>query len=151
MTIDGERARARLAIDTWESLFRTQVAVMRRLAADDIWHDVSLREYDVLYSLTQGPPEGMRLRDLNRLVLLSQPSLSRMIDRLERRGLVSRSVPPEDARGTLVALTDAGRAAQRRVGRKHAVTITECMLPGMTDAELGTLGDLLGKLRAAQA
>ena len=69
---------ARLAVETWESLFRAQVAIMRRLQSDPVWDGLTLREYDVLFSLTKGPEDGMRLRDLNAYILLSQPSLSRM-------------------------------------------------------------------------
>ncbi|WP_435736767.1 MarR family winged helix-turn-helix transcriptional regulator [Cellulosimicrobium sp. PMB13] len=142
---------ARLAVETWESLFRAQVALMRRLQSDPVWDDLTMREYDVLFSLTKGPPDGMRLRDLNALILLSQPSLSRMVERLERRGLVDRSADPGDARGTLVRLTPLGAERQRAIGRAHARAIATYVGGALDDDELETLGALLERLRAAQA
>ncbi|HWV78428.1 MAG TPA: helix-turn-helix domain-containing protein, partial [Isoptericola sp.] len=95
----------RLAAEAWESLFRAQVTLMRRFQADDIWRDLSMREYDVLFTLSRAPRGELRLRDLNEGMLIAQSSLSRMVERLEARGLVARSVPADDARGTLVRLT----------------------------------------------
>jgi DNA-binding MarR family transcriptional regulator len=141
---------ARLAVETWESLFRTQVALMRRFQADPIWDVLTMREYDVLFSLTKGPADGMRLRDLNALILLSQPSLSRMVDRLAQRGLVERTVAADDARGVLVRLTDEGAHLQRDIGRAHARTIAECVGGALEESELATLGALLERLRSAQ-
>jgi DNA-binding MarR family transcriptional regulator len=141
----------RLAVETWESLFRAQVALVRRMQDDPVWDELSMREYDVLFSLTKGPDAGMRLRDLNALILLSQPSLSRMVERLDHRGLVSRTVDPADARGTLVRLTARGAAVQREIGRAHARAIAAYVGGALADDELATLGALLDRLRAAQA
>ena len=144
-------ASPRLAVETWESLFRAQVTIMRRLQSDPVWDGLTLREYDVLFSLTKGPDEGMRLRDLNVYILLSQPSLSRMVDRLATRGLVDRTSAPDDARGTLVRLTPAGRSLQRATGRAHARAIATYVGGALDDDELATLGALLERLRAAQS
>lgn len=43
------------AVDAWEALFRAQVSLMRRFTADDIWDPISLREYDVLFTLSKCP------------------------------------------------------------------------------------------------
>ena len=144
-------AGARLAADAWESLFRTQVAIMRRLQADDIWHDVTMREYDVLFTLSRAPGGALRLRELNEGILLAQSSLSRLVERLEARGLVRRSVPADDARGTLVQLTDAGARLQRETGIAHVRTIERFVGEGLAPQELETLAELLERLRAAQA
>ena len=81
--------------------------MMSKFAAEDIWQDVSMREYDVLYTLSKCPAPK-RLSELNRHVLLSQPALSRMVDRLVERGLVERLADPADGRGVRLALTAAG-------------------------------------------
>ena len=144
-------AGARLAADAWESLFRTQVTIMRRLQADDIWHDVTMREYDVLFTLSRAPGGTLRLRELNEGILLAQSSLSRLVERLEARGLVRRSVPTDDARGTLVQLTDSGARLQRETGIAHVRTIERFVGEGLAPQELETLTGLLERLRAAQA
>jgi len=140
----------RRAVEAWESLFRAQVAVLRRLGADDIWHDVSFREYDVLFTLRSRPGHAARLRDLAAHSLLSQPSLSRMVDRLEVRGLVAREVVPGDARGTLVVLTEEGVRVQGEVGRRHAEAIAAYVGGALDDDDLDALRDLTSRLRDAQ-
>jgi DNA-binding MarR family transcriptional regulator len=140
----------RRAVEAWESLFRAQVAVLRRLGADDIWHDVSFREYDVLFTLRSRPGHAARLRDLAAHSLLSQPSLSRMVDRLEARGLVAREVVPGDARGTLVVLTEEGVRVQGEVGRRHAEAIAAYVGGALDDDDLDALRDLTSRLRDAQ-
>jgi DNA-binding MarR family transcriptional regulator len=103
----------------WESLLAAHATLMKRFAAEDIWADVSMREYDVLYTLSKCP-EPIGVTELNRHVLLSQPALSRMVDRLAARGLIERCPDPADGRGRRMSLTDAGRAVQRQIGRQHA-------------------------------
>jgi DNA-binding MarR family transcriptional regulator len=144
-------ASAREAATTWEALFRTQVALMRRFQADAVWVELSMREYDVLFSLSTSADGAMRLRDLNEKVLLAQSSLSRMVERLEGRGLVTRSVPADDARGTLVTLTDEGARLQREVGRRHVRAMDQYVGAALDSAEQAELTRLLDKLRAAQS
>ncbi|MBE1875615.1 MarR family winged helix-turn-helix transcriptional regulator [Myceligenerans pegani] len=141
---------AREAAEAWESLFRTQVTLMRRLLADDIWDELSMREYDVLFTLSGGAG-SMRLRDLNENILMAQSSLSRLVDRLERRGLVRRESAPEDGRGVKVVLTDAGVGLQKEVGMRHVRSIAHYVGSAMRADDLATLRALLDKLRAAQS
>ncbi|MFB7799033.1 MarR family winged helix-turn-helix transcriptional regulator [Isoptericola sp. NPDC056134] len=141
----------RLAAEAWESLFRAQVTLMRRFQADDIWRDLSMREYDVLFTLSRAPRGELRLRDLNEGMLIAQSSLSRMVERLEGRGLVARSVPADDARGTLVRLTAEGARRQRETGLAHVRTIAEYVGQALPTEELERLRDVLDRLRLAQA
>ena len=141
----------RLAAEAWESLFRAQVTLMRRFQADDIWRDLTMREYDVLFTLSRAPGGELRLRDLNEGMLIAQSSLSRMVERLEGRGLVTRSVPPDDARGTLVRLTADGARRQRETGLAHVRTIAEYVGQALEPAEQERLRELADRLRLAQA
>ena len=81
-------------------------------------------------------------------MLLSQPALSRMVDRLADRGLVSRTTDPSDGRGVRLALTADGRAVQHRIGRRHGRSVAQSMLAGLTPAELRQLEELCAKLAA---
>ena len=137
-----------LANDAWEALLSAHAVLMKQFAAEDIWADVSMREYDVLYTLSKGR-EPLRLCDLNRHVLLSQPALSRLVDRLAERGFVERRPDPADGRSTLLSLTEAGRAAQRQIGRQHARGVARAMTAGLDPAELRQLEAICGKLAAA--
>ncbi len=140
----------RRASATWEALFRTQAELLRRLQADPIWDEVSLREYDVLFVLASAGG-ALRLRDLTDHLFLVQSSVSRLVERMESRGLVVRTTPPDDARGTLVTLTERGRQLQREVGARHLQAIGRYVGGALDDDEQRTLRGLLDRLRAAQA
>jgi DNA-binding MarR family transcriptional regulator len=133
------------ANDAWEALLSAHASLMRRFGAQDVWEDLSMREYDVLYTLSKCP-EPIRLTELNRHVLLSQPALSRMVDRLADRGLVSRTTDPTDGRGVRLALTGEGRTVQRGIGRRHGRSVAQAMLAELTPAELRQLEELCAKL-----
>ena len=135
------------AVDTWESLFRAQVAVMRRLVAD-FPRGMSFNEYDVLFNLTRLPGRQARMRDLNGVVLLSQPSISRLVDRLVARGLLERLPDPADRRGIVVHVTDEGFRTFRRIAGEHSRSIERTVGGALTDAELDELRRLTDALRA---
>lgn len=138
------------AVDAWESLYRAQVAVLRELLAEFPDDEVSFTEYDVLFNLYRQPGFALRIRDLNRHLLLTQPSVSRLLDRLAARDLVAKSPDPRDARGTIVALTDRGIDVFRRVGVQHGRSIVERMSALSHDEQL-RLTALTEKLRAGAA
>ena len=133
-----------LANGAWEALLSAHAVLMKELAAEDIWGEVSMREYDVLYALSKCRG-SLRLSELNRHVLLSQPALSRLVDRLSDRGFVGRRPDPADGRGVCLSLTDAGRAAQRSVGRRHARSVAQAMT-GLDPSELAQLEQICQKL-----
>ena len=133
-----------LANDAWEALLLAHAVLMKEFAAEDIWDEVSMREYDVLYTLSKGRG-SLRLSELNRHVLLSQPALSRLVDRLADRGFVDRWPDPADGRGVCLSLTGAGRAAQRQVGRRHARGVARAMTV-LDPAELAQLETICQKL-----
>ncbi|HEY3954131.1 MAG TPA: MarR family transcriptional regulator [Streptosporangiaceae bacterium] len=127
-----------LANDAWEALLAAHAALMKQFAAGGIWDELSMREYDVLYTLAKCPAP-VRISELNRHVLLSQPALSRLVDRLAGRGLVRRAADPADGRGVRLSLTAAGWQLQRRIGRQHARGVARAMTAGLDRAELRAL------------
>lgn len=108
--------------------------------------ELSFQDYDVLYTLSQQPGHSLRLRDINKRVLLTQPSVSRLIDRLTARGFVSKCVEKEDGRGILVTLTEYGYETFSRVAEVHSKTITNYLSSRLTPNELGTLSAVSQKL-----
>ncbi len=141
--------RARLANDAWESLLTVHAAFMKSFAAAPIWGEVSMKEYDVLYALAKAD-EPVRLTDLHRRVLLSQPALSRMVDRLVERGLVERREDAGDRRAVRLALTSAGRERQREVGLAHAHDVAAAMTAGADDRDLEELDRICRALLGAK-
>ncbi len=140
-----------LAVKAWESLFRAQVTVMRRLAAEFPKVEVSLAEYDVLFTLSTQPGRRLRARDLGQHVLLTQPSVSRMTDRLVRRKLVSKCPDPGDGRGIFVQLSDEGFEVFRRAAASHMTSIRDAVGGALTAEELVQLTELTDKLRRYQS
>jgi DNA-binding MarR family transcriptional regulator len=137
--------RRHAANDAWEALLSAHASLMKRFAAQDIWQDLSMREYDVLYTLSKCPGP-QRLTELNRHVLLSQPALSRMVDRLADRGLIQRQTDPADGRGVLLSLTEEGQALQRQIGRSHARDVASAMTTELSPEELRQLEAICLKL-----
>jgi DNA-binding MarR family transcriptional regulator len=149
MNAQPAESPVRLAAETWESLFRAQVAVMRRLQSGPAFKALAINEYDVLFTLSRCPSGWLRLNELNDNVLLSQSSLSRLVERLERRGLVERMPAPQDGRGVLLKLTDAGRDLQKQIGREHVRDISALLTPALTASEQRELLRLTEKLRGS--
>jgi DNA-binding MarR family transcriptional regulator len=134
-----------LANDAWKALLSAHARLMKQFAAEDIWQNLSMREYDVLYTLSKCR-EPVRLGELHRHVLLSQPALSRMVDRLGERGYIQRWPDPADGRGVRLSLTDAGRDKQRAVGRRHARSVVRAITAELNREELAQLARICRKL-----
>src|SRR3954468_15792871 len=134
-------SRARIANEAWEALFRAQATIARELIEADVWDGLNPREYGVLYALSAAP-DGLRITELLDDVLLTQPGMSRLIARLEARGLVERLDDPDDRRACRVRLTPAGARAQRRVGLAHGRHVAELMTRALSREQLEQLRDL---------
>ncbi|WP_022903601.1 MarR family winged helix-turn-helix transcriptional regulator [Curtobacterium sp. B8] len=89
------------------------------------------------------------MRDLTGHLLLTQPSVSRLVDRLASRGIVEKQPDPTDARGVYVALTAHGFDVYRSVAVQHAASIAAVLGAGLSDGELRTLTELCTKVRRA--
>ncbi len=136
----------REANEAWEAVMTAHAVIMRRFAEEPVWREngLSMREYDVLYTLAKCEAPA-RLGELQQGVLLSQPALSRLVDRLEARGLVARNSDQTDGRAVRVALTTEGGRLQQTVGRSHARSV-ERELRALTPDEQRELKRLVTKL-----
>jgi DNA-binding MarR family transcriptional regulator len=134
-------SNTRLANESWEALFRAQATIARELTAGDVWGELVPHEYGVLYALS-GAPDGLRITELLDDVLLTQPGMSRLIARLETRGLVERVDDPDDGRACRVRLTPAGVRAQREAGLAHGRHVAQLMTRALAREQLLQLRDL---------
>lgn len=140
----------RLAIAAWESLFRAQHEVLQHISQDFTTDDLLGAEYDVLLTVTRGEGHSARLRDVTHNMLISQPSVSRLVDRMVARGLLTKCADPSDGRGAVLTATDDGVALFRRVATRHGRSIAE-RLSVLTDDELTQLLALTTKVRGERA
>ncbi|HLS93782.1 MAG TPA: MarR family transcriptional regulator [Microbacterium sp.] len=136
----------RLAVEAWESLFRAQHEVFAEISRDFTDSSLLQGEYDVLLTVVRSADNTARLRDITANLLISQPSVSRLVDRMVTRGLVTKCSDPEDGRGSLVTATEKGVHAFRTLAVEHGRTIARRMSV-LTNDELRTLADLTQKLR----
>ncbi len=136
----------RLAVQAWESLFRAQHEVFEDLRTDFEGAELSQAEYDVLLTVTRSRGMTARLRDVTGNMLISQPSVSRLVERMAARGLLTKCADPDDGRGALVTATEAGAVAFRRIASMHATSIADRMAR-LDDTELAQLQALTAKLR----
>lgn len=105
--------------------------------------------YDVLVQLQESPGGRLRMQDLADAVLLSKSGVTRLVDRMERAGLVERARCTDDRRGTFAALTPAGRQRLRDTAPTHLRGVAEHFAGLLDDAEAAVLERLL--LRIAEA
>ena len=136
----------KLALEAWESLFRAQHELFTEMAADFDTGDITQAEYDVLLTVTRSPEMTSRLRDITANTLISQPSVSRLVDRMVTRGLVAKCADPDDGRGALIRATEEGARAFRALATVHGRSIADRM-SRLDDEELRLLRDLAEKLR----
>ncbi len=131
----------------WRTFLRVHAGVTRELEnhlLDE--HDLPLASYDVLVQLAEAPDRQLRMNHLAESVLLSRSGLTRLVDRLQREGLVERTTCPNDQRGMYAVLTTEGYERLRAATPTHLRGVRELVLERLDPAELRQLGALLGKL-----
>jgi DNA-binding MarR family transcriptional regulator len=139
-------------VAVWRSFLRAHAQLLRTMEAElGAAGEISLATYDVLVQLSEAPDHRLRMTELADRVLLSRSGLTRLIDRLERDGLVQRVPSPDDARGTLAVMTELGRDRLRSASRVHLRGVAEQFIRRFDARELARLGDLLGRLTADES
>jgi DNA-binding MarR family transcriptional regulator len=141
-------SRTKIANEAWEALFRAQMTIAGELAGGEVWGPLVPREYGVLYALSTAPGP-LRIAELCEDVLLSQPGMSRLVARLEEKGLVERVGDPKDARASRVRLSEEGIRVQRQVGAAHGRHVAREMNRGLSREQLLELRDLCRALIGA--
>src|SRR6266576_3198958 len=98
----------RRGLDAWASLLRAHATLMRQLETDlEKETGLALADFDVLAQLADAGGE-LRMTELAERALISRSGMTRRVARLADEGLVRRAGAGADARGVVVALTDAG-------------------------------------------
>ena len=134
-------------IQTWVALLRAHATSIRRFNAELVGeHGLTLNDYEVLLRLSRA--EGRRLRrvDLAEQVLLTPSGITRLLEGLERSGLVERASCESDARVTYAQLTDEGDAKLREASGTHVAGIREFFRGRFSEDEVRSRGELLERL-----
>lgn len=132
----------------WHGFIRAHAVVIRRLSAElEAEHGLSLPSYEVLAHLSEAPERRLRMSDLASCATLSPSGLTRLVDRMEREGLVRRERCGEDARVIYAVLTDAGQRKIEQAWPTHLRGVREHMVDRLSASELGTLGLTMTRLQ----
>jgi DNA-binding MarR family transcriptional regulator len=112
-------------------------------------HKLSLAEFDVLIRLARSPRYRLRMSDLAAQTILSTSGVTRVVDRLERDGLVTREACPSDRRGFFAVLTEAGQDRLERILPEHNALIETWFTGLLGPGQLAALQDALRTVRDA--
>jgi DNA-binding MarR family transcriptional regulator len=134
----------------WRGMLRAYAELVRELDAELAReHDMPLSSYEVLLFLNDSEEGRMRMSGLADSVLLSRSGLTRLVDRLERQGLLRRERCESDARGWFAEITPEGRRAFAAARRTHLDGVRRLFLSRFSREELRTFGALWEKLEGA--
>lgn len=134
-------------VRAWARLITAQ-----RLALADI--DQALKEaklpplgwYDVLLEVERAGTAGLRPFELERVLLLAQYNLSRLVDRIERAGYVERIPCEEDGRGQIIVITNSGKTIRRKMWPIYAGAIEAAIGQHLSTKHADLLNEILGSL-----
>src|SRR5947208_14561233 len=126
----------------WRELLRAYSCLAKRLETQlETRHRLPMTSYEVLHVLQESSNGRMRMRDLAEQAQLSRSGLTRLVDRLERDGLLERCSCEHDARGSYACLTEAGRERMHGARGTHLAVMREHFLLGFPAGELSAPPD----------
>lgn len=146
MTTDASTDTA-AALRAWSLLLRAHASATRILsAALEKEHGLTINDFEVLHLLAQA--EGRRLKrvEVSRHVMLTPSGVTRLLEGLERAGLVERVACPSDLRVAYAQLTDAGAERLAAASCGHVGAIAELLAGSLSPEEIETLSTLLARL-----
>jgi DNA-binding MarR family transcriptional regulator len=137
-------------LTAWLRFLRAHAAITRELSSRlEAVHELTLSDYDVLIQLYHAPERAMRRIDIARSVLLTASGITRLLDGLERDGLVGKRRCESDARVTYAVLTEAGLKKIEEARESHLADIEELFGSQFAPHEREQLAELLGRLPLA--
>jgi len=134
-------------VAAWARLIRAREALVSAVEGDlKAAGAPPLAWYDVLLELSRAGEGRLRPFEIEKETLLAQYNLSRLLDRLEKEGLIRREPCEDDARGQWVVITEKGRAAQARTWKIYARSIQQHVGEKLDEKSAVALAALLGRL-----
>lgn len=124
----------------WRSVFsmqRTLERALERTLQDGA--DISTPDYEILLALFEAPGRRMRARELGERLDWEKSRVSHQVTRMEKRGLVERTLCDTDGRGTWIGLTPDGSRAVLGAMREHAASMRRYFFDVVTPEELDVM------------
>jgi DNA-binding MarR family transcriptional regulator len=133
-------------LQAWDSFLRAHATLMRRLEVDLVQATgFALADFDVLAQLARAGGD-LRMTDLAARALISRSGMTRRVARLVQEGLVRRANADADARGVVVALTEAGVARLTETAPVHLRGVSELFVAQLDGQQLAVLENALDKV-----
>jgi DNA-binding MarR family transcriptional regulator len=126
---------------SWRALVVGSTLLMDRLD-DDLRREfnISLTEYEILVRLSERPGRAMRMAQLADALAHSRSRVTHTIDRMERAGYVVRGTTPEDGRGIVATMTDAGYELLEQAAPRHVEGVRSYLVDRVDGADFKALG-----------
>ncbi|GDY29995.1 MarR family winged helix-turn-helix transcriptional regulator [Gandjariella thermophila] len=141
------RLPTRAELGVWRSFLRAHARLTRTLESELVTEQrLSLAAYDVLVQLEEAPERRLRMTELADAVLLSRSGVTRLVDRLEKAGLVTRERADGDGRGVVAVLTEQGLDRLREASGTHLAGIVRHFVAALDSDELKRLGETCERL-----
>jgi DNA-binding MarR family transcriptional regulator len=145
-------SRKKLAADAWGALLHVHAELVPALDKTVQGQtSLPLSWYDVLLELATEPEGRLRMSDLAERVVLSRTRVSRLVDELVVRGLISKEEHPEDRRSAYAVITKTGLAEFRAAAPSYLRAIETQFAANLTDEDLVLLARVLSKIRKPTA
>jgi DNA-binding MarR family transcriptional regulator len=134
-------------LDTWVRFLRAHAAILRQLNAELVAeHGLTVNDFEVLIHLSHAPEQALRRVDLAERVLLTPSGITRLLEGLERTGLVERAECATDRRVVYAKLTEAGAEKLGEARGTHLAGVCALFVERYSSDELAALSALLGRL-----
>jgi DNA-binding MarR family transcriptional regulator len=129
---------------SWRAFVVGITLLLDRLDAD-LQHDfgLSLTEYEILVRLSERPERSMRMAQLADALAHSRSRVTHTVARMQNAGLVSRSTSPEDGRGIVCTLTDAGHALLVEAAHVHVEGVRDYLVDLASPEDFAALGRVM--------
>ncbi|ALS67003.1 MarR family winged helix-turn-helix transcriptional regulator [Pandoraea apista] len=132
--------------DLWFSFVRAHRTMIReierRLAQAGL---PAYAWYDALWGLESGPQGTRRMHELADVLAIERYNLTRLIDRLEQEGLVTRTRDPDDGRAAYATITDEGRALRKQMWKVYQSTVSELFLSQFRERDVRSVAESLDR------
>jgi DNA-binding MarR family transcriptional regulator len=123
-------------LDAWRGFLRVHARLTRAMSGKlEEKYRITLSEYEVMLKVVGSETGSLRLNELAERALLTVSGLSRLVDRLERRGLVERCSSEHDGRGRVLSMTEEGKALFDEMHRVHLASVRDLFLSHLGTAE----------------
>ncbi|WP_053178242.1 MarR family winged helix-turn-helix transcriptional regulator [Pseudomonas kilonensis] len=136
--------------DTWFRFVRAHRCLIReierRLAAAGL---PAYAWYDALWGLESGPDGTRRMNELADVMAIERYNLTRLVDRLEAEGLVTRSRASDDGRGAYAAITERGKVLRKKMWNIYEGAVDELFLSQFDDTQQRVFSDALERAASA--